>query len=40
MVGRRARGKLVLNNLKQGTCLYLLGSGIGIASFLSIVRDR
>ena len=40
MVGRRARGKLVLNSLKQGRCLYLLGSGIGIASFLSIVRDR
>jgi len=33
MVGRRARGKLVLNSLKQGTCLYLLGSGTGIASF-------
>ena len=40
MVGRRARGRLVLNSLKQGTSLYLLGSGTGIASFLSIARDR
>jgi len=40
MVGRRAQGRLVLNSLKQGTSLYLLGSGTGIASFLSIARDR
>jgi ferredoxin/flavodoxin---NADP+ reductase len=30
----------VLNSLKQGTRLYLLGRGVGIAPFLSIVRDR
>ncbi|WP_266168844.1 ferredoxin--NADP reductase [Dyella subtropica] len=39
MVSRKPTGTLVLNDLKPGKHLYLLGTGTGLAPFLSIVRD-
>jgi ferredoxin--NADP+ reductase len=39
MVSRKPTGTLVLNDLKPGRNLYLLGTGTGLAPFLSIVRD-
>ncbi|HZT19268.1 MAG TPA: ferredoxin--NADP reductase [Dongiaceae bacterium] len=39
MVGRKATGTLVLDNLLPGRRLYLLGTGTGLAPFLSIVKD-
>jgi ferredoxin/flavodoxin---NADP+ reductase len=38
-VSRKPTGTLVLNDLKPGRHLYLLGTGTGLAPFLSIVRD-
>ena len=38
-VSRKPTGTLVLNDLKPGKHLYLLGTGTGLAPFLSIVRD-
>ncbi|MFG1299108.1 ferredoxin--NADP reductase [Xanthobacter sp. V3C-3] len=38
-VGRKATGTLVLDNLLPGRTLYLLGTGTGLAPFLSTVRD-
>ena len=38
-VSRKPTGTLVLNDLKPGKHLYLLGTGTGMAPFLSIVRD-
>lgn len=38
-VGRKATGTLVLDNLLPGRTLYLLGTGTGLAPFLSAVRD-
>lgn len=38
-VGRKATGTLVLDNLLPGRNLYLLGTGTGLAPFLSTVRD-
>ena len=37
--GHLDRGTLVLNDLKPGKHLYLLGTGTGLAPFLSIIRD-
>ncbi|MFT4278958.1 MAG: ferredoxin--NADP reductase [Rhodopseudomonas sp.] len=39
IVGRKATGTLVIDNLRAGRNLYLLGTGTGVAPFLSIVRD-
>ncbi|MCW8809095.1 MAG: ferredoxin--NADP reductase [Rhodanobacter sp.] len=39
IVSRKPTGTLVLNDLKPGRNLYLLGTGTGLAPFLSIIRD-
>src|SRR5215213_5216222 len=39
IVGRKATGTLLLDNLAPGRHLYLLGTGTGLAPFLSIVKD-
>jgi ferredoxin/flavodoxin---NADP+ reductase len=39
LVSRKATGTLVLDNLRSGRNLYLLGTGTGLAPFLSLVRD-
>ena len=39
MVSRKPTGTLVLHDLKPGRHLYLLGTGTGLAPFLSIIRD-
>ncbi len=39
LVTRKPTGTLVLSDLKPGRHLYLLGTGTGLAPFLSIVRD-
>ena len=39
LVSKKATGTLVQDNLLPGKNLYLLGSGTGIAPFLSVVRD-
>lgn len=38
-VSRKPTGTLVLNDLKPGRHLYLLGTGTGLAPFLSVIRD-
>jgi ferredoxin/flavodoxin---NADP+ reductase len=39
LVGRKATGTLVLDHLVPGRRLYLLGTGTGLAPFMSIIRD-
>ena len=39
IVSRKATGTLVLDNLTAGRNLYLLGTGTGLAPFLSIIKD-
>jgi ferredoxin--NADP+ reductase len=39
MIGKKPTGTLVLDNLLPGRHLYLLGTGTGLAPFLSIVKD-
>ena len=39
LVGRKPVGTLLLDSLKPGKRLWLLGTGTGLAPFLSIVRD-
>ncbi len=39
LVGAKATGTLLLDSLTPGSNLYLLGTGTGLAPFLSIVRD-
>lgn len=39
IIGRKATGTLVIDNLRDGKNLYLLGTGTGLAPFLSIIRD-
>ena len=39
VVSRKATGTLVLDNLLEGRNLYLLGTGTGLAPFLSIIKD-
>jgi ferredoxin--NADP+ reductase len=39
IVSRKATGTLVLDNLLPGRNLYLLGTGTGLAPFLSIIKD-
>jgi ferredoxin--NADP+ reductase len=39
IVSRKATGTLVLDNLENGRNLYLIGTGTGLAPFMSIIRD-
>jgi ferredoxin/flavodoxin---NADP+ reductase len=39
LVGRKPTGTLILDGLRPGKHLYLLGAGTGLAPFLSLVRD-
>jgi ferredoxin--NADP+ reductase len=39
LVSRKPTGTLVLGNLLPGKRLYLLGTGTGLAPFLSLIRD-
>jgi ferredoxin--NADP+ reductase len=39
LIGRKPTGTLIVDNLKPGRTLFLLGTGTGLAPFLSIVRD-
>ncbi len=39
IVGRKPTGTLLINYLLPGKHLYLIGTGTGLAPFLSIVRD-
>ena len=39
IVSRKATGTLVLDNLLPGRNLYLLGTGTGLAPFMSIIKD-
>jgi ferredoxin--NADP+ reductase len=39
LVGAKATGTLLLDSLTPGRNLYLLGTGTGLAPFLSVVRD-
>jgi ferredoxin--NADP+ reductase len=39
LIGRKPTGTLILDGLTPGRNLYLLGTGTGLAPFLSLVRD-
>ena len=39
LVGHKPTGTLVTDNLLPGGCLYLLGTGTGVAPFASLIRD-
>jgi ferredoxin--NADP+ reductase len=39
LVGKKPTGTLVLDGLRPGKNLYMLGTGTGLAPFLSLVRD-
>jgi ferredoxin--NADP+ reductase len=39
LVGRKPTGTLLIDNLKPGRNLYLLGTGTGLAPFMSLIRD-
>ena len=39
IVGKKPTGTLVLDNLMPGKNLYLLGTGTGLAPFMSIIKD-
>jgi ferredoxin--NADP+ reductase len=39
LVGKKPTGTLVLDGLKPGENLYMLGTGTGLAPFISLVRD-
>ncbi|MDR3464114.1 MAG: ferredoxin--NADP reductase [Beijerinckiaceae bacterium] len=39
LVSRKPTGTLVLDNLSPGKHLYLLGTGTGLAPFLSVIKD-
>jgi ferredoxin/flavodoxin---NADP+ reductase len=39
IVSRKATGTLVVDNLDDGRNLYLIGTGTGLAPFLSVIRD-
>ena len=39
IVSRKATGTLVLDNLKGGRNLYMVGTGTGLAPFMSIIKD-
>lgn len=39
LVGRKPTGTLLVDNLLPGRTLYLLGTGTGLAPFMSLVKD-
>ena len=39
LVGRKPTGTLLLDNLREGRNLFLLGAGTGLAPYLSLVKD-
>jgi ferredoxin--NADP+ reductase len=39
LIGRKASGTLLLQNLVPGKTLYLLSTGTGLAPFMSVIRD-
>src|ERR1700730_5500143 len=39
IVSRKATGTLVIDNLENGRNLYLIGTGTGLAPFLSVIKD-
>lgn len=39
LVGRKPTGTLITDNILSGRTLYLLGTGTGLAPFLSLIRD-
>src|SRR5947207_1633427 len=39
IVSRKATGTLVIDNLRDGRNLYLIGTGTGLAPFLSVIKD-
>ena len=39
LVGRKATGTLLLDNLEPGRNLYMIGTGTGLAPFLSLIKD-
>lgn len=39
LLSRKPTGTLLIDDLHPGRCLYLLGTGTGLAPFLSIVQD-
>jgi ferredoxin--NADP+ reductase len=39
LVGRKPTGTLLLDNLREGRHLFLLGTGTGLAPYLSLVKD-
>lgn len=39
LVGKKPTGTLVVDNLRPGRNLFLLGTGTGLAPFMSIIRD-
>jgi len=39
IVSRKATGTLVIDNLTDGRNLYLIGTGTGLAPFLSVIED-
>jgi ferredoxin/flavodoxin---NADP+ reductase len=39
LVGRKPTGTLVTSDLKDGKRLYMVGTGTGLAPFMSIIRD-
>jgi ferredoxin/flavodoxin---NADP+ reductase len=39
LVGAKATGTLIQDNLRPGKVLYLLGTGTGLAPFVSIIKD-
>jgi len=39
IIGKKATGTLILDNLKDGKRLFLLGTGTGLAPFLALIRD-
>jgi hypothetical protein len=39
IVSRKATGTLVIDNVEDGRNLYLVGTGTGLAPFLSVIKD-
>ncbi len=39
IVGRKPTGTLLIDNLREGRNLFLLGTGTGLAPYLSIIKD-
>jgi ferredoxin/flavodoxin---NADP+ reductase len=39
LVGRKATGTLLLDNLRPGRNLYLVGTGTGLAPFMALIKD-